>query len=170
VHTACPDVEEALKWSAPHFSYRGMLCHMAAFKQHCAFGFWKAALVTPDDRNAEAMGNFGRIASLADLPPRRTIEGYVRKAMQLNEDDVKPARPKGVAPKPPPALPDDLAAALAKNKKAAATYEAFSPSGRREYVEWITEAKRAETRVKRVQQAVEWMAEGKPRNWKYQDC
>lgn len=170
VHAACPEVEEEIKWSSPHFMYRGMLCGMAAFKQHCAFGFWKAALVVPDDRNDDAMGNFGCIATVKDLPPRRTIEGYIKKAMKLNEDDVKPARPKSGAPKPPVELPDDLAAALKKNKKAAATYEAFSPSARREYVEWITEAKREETRAKRVAQAVEWMAEGKQRNWKYQNC
>jgi uncharacterized protein YdeI (YjbR/CyaY-like superfamily) len=168
VHAACPDVEEVIKWSAPHFDYRGPLCHMAAFKSHCAFGFWKAALVTPDDRNDEAMGNFGRIASLADLPPRRTIEGYIKKAMKLNEDGVKSVRPKSTEPKPPAELPDDLAAALAKNRKAKATYEAFSPSAKREYVEWVTEAKRAETRASRVAQAVEWMADGKQRNWKYQ--
>lgn len=170
VHGVCPDVEEEMKWSSPHFVYRGMLCNMAAFKQHCAFGFWKAALVAPDEKNAEAMGNFGRIASLGDLPPRRTIEGYIKKAMKLNEDDVKAARPKGIASKPPVEPPDDLAAAFKKNKKAAATYEAFSPSARREYVEWITEAKREQTRAKRLEQAVEWMAQGKQRNWKYQDC
>jgi uncharacterized protein YdeI (YjbR/CyaY-like superfamily) len=170
VHATCPEVEEEIKWSSPHFMYRGMLCGMAAFKQHCAFGFWKAALVVPDDRNDEAMGNFGCIATIKDLPPRRTIEGYIKKAMKLNEDDVKPVRPKSGAPKPPVELPDDLAAALKKNKKAAATYEAFSPSARREYVEWITEAKREETRAKRMAQAVEWMAEGKQRNWKYQNC
>lgn len=170
VHAACPEVEEEIKWSSPHFMYRGILCGMAAFKQHCAFGFWKAALVVPDDRNDEAMGNFGCIATVKDLPPRRTIEGYIKKAMKLNEDDVKPARPKSGAPKPPVELPDDLAAALKKNKKAAATYEAFSPSARREYVEWITEAKREETRAKRLAQAVEWMGEGKQRNWKYQNC
>ncbi|MDC8013022.1 YdeI/OmpD-associated family protein [Tahibacter soli] len=170
VHAACPEVEEEIKWSSPHFMYRGMLCGMAAFKQHCAFGFWKAALVVPDDRNDEAMGNFGCIATVKDLPPRRTIEGYIKKAMKLNEDDVKPVRPKSGAPKPPVELPDDLAVALKKNKKAGATYEAFSPSARREYVEWITEAKREETRAKRVAQAVEWMAEGKQRNWKYQNC
>ena len=168
VHGACPGVEEAIKWGAPHFVWHGNLCHMAAFKQHCAFGFWKAALVTPDDRNDEAMGNFGRIASLADLPPKRTIDGYVRQAMKLNEAGVKLARPKSTTPKPPVELPDDLAAALAKNRKAAATYEGFSPSARRDYVEWIVEAKRAQTRASRIAQAVEWMAEGKQRHWKYQ--
>lgn len=169
VHATCPDVEEAMKWSFPHFMYHGMMCAMSAFKQHCAFGFWKGALIVADAKNDEAMGQFGRIASLADLPPRRTIEAYVRRAMKLNAENVKPPRTtKDAQPKPPVALPDDLRAALAKNKKAAATYEGFSPSGRREYVEWITEAKRAETREKRVLQAVEWMAEGKQRNWKYQ--
>ena len=167
IHGACPDVEEATKWGMPYFSYRGMLCGMASFKAHASFGFWKAALVTPDDKNDEGMGNFGRLTSVKDLPPRRKLEGYIRKAMKLNEDDVKPARPKGVAPKAPAELPDDLAAALRKNRKAKAVYDAFSPSAKREYVEWISEAKREATRESRVKQAVEWIAEGKQRNWKY---
>ena len=168
VHSACPEVEETLKWSAPHFMYRGMLAGMSAFKAHCAFGFWKGSLVTGGDGGveAQAMGQFGRITSLDDLPPRRVIIGYVKQAMKLNEEGVKtPKRRK--TPKPEPLMPAELAAALAKNAKARATFEAFSPSHQREYVEWIAEAKGEETRQRRLANALEWMAEGKARNWKY---
>ena len=168
VHSACPEVEETLKWNAPHFMYRGMLAGMSAFKAHCAFGFWKGSLVTGGDGGveAQAMGQFGRITSLDDLPPRRVIIGYVKQAMKLNEEGVKtPKRRK--TPKPEPLMPAELAAALAKNAKARATFDAFSPSHQREYVEWIAEAKGEETRQRRLANALEWMAEGKARNWKY---
>ncbi|HEX2121770.1 MAG TPA: YdeI/OmpD-associated family protein [Thermoanaerobaculia bacterium] len=167
VHEACPDVEETLKWSAPHFMYEGMLCSMASFKEHCAFGFWKGSLVVDDanGKSAEAAGHLGRITKLSDLPPKRVLVGYIKKAMALNEAGTKVAR----VPKRAKALvvPDYLAAALKKNKKALATFEAFTPSHRREYVEWITEAKGEATRQRRLEQALEWMAEGKPRHWKY---
>jgi uncharacterized protein YdeI (YjbR/CyaY-like superfamily) len=168
VHSACPDVEETLKWNAPHFMYRGMLAGMSAFKAHCAFGFWKGSLVTGGDGGleAQAMGQFGRITSLDDLPPKRVIAGFVKQAMKLNEEGVKiPKRRK--TPKPDPVMPTELAEALRKNPKARATFEAFSPSHRREYVEWITEAKGEDTRQRRLANAIEWMAEGKARNWKY---
>jgi len=168
VHEACPDVEETMKWSAPHFMYKGMLCAMASFKEHCAFGFWKGALVVESDGKAgEAAGHFGRITKVSDLPPKKVIAGYIKKAMALNESGTAVARkPKRVAAKDA-APPDYLMAALKKNRKALATFEGFTPSHRREYVEWITEAKGEETRQRRLQQALEWMAEGKPRNWKY---
>jgi uncharacterized protein YdeI (YjbR/CyaY-like superfamily) len=170
VHGACPDVEETIKWSMPFFDYRGALCHFAAFKQHCAFGFWKGKLLFGGDPLSEdAMGQFGRIASLADLPPKKVLTAYVKQAAKLNESGVKLAKPKA-APKALPKAPDDLLAALKKNKKALATYEAFSPSSQREYVDWITGAKREETRAKRLADAVAWMAEGKQRNWKYMNC
>ncbi len=169
VHSACPDVEETLKWSAPHFMYHGMLAGMSAFKAHCAFGFWKGSLVLGEDgsRSMEAAGQFGRISAIADLPPRRVIAGYVKQAMKLNEDGVK-AKPRKHPPKPEPTMPPELASALRKNAKARAAFEAFSPSHRREYVEWIAEAKGEETRARRLASAMEWMAEGKSRNWKYQ--
>ena len=169
VHQACPDVEETLKWSMPSFTYKGMLCGMAAFKEHASLGFWKSKLIlTPDGRQAdEAMGQFGRLSSVKDLPPKKTLAGYIRKAMELNEGGVKV--PRAVKAKKPPAkLPADLKSALSKNKKAMAIYEAFSPSHKREYVEWITEAKTDATRSKRVATAVEWMAAGKTRMWKYE--
>ena len=116
------------------------------------------------------MGQFGRLTRLADLPSRRVLAGYVRKAMKLNEEGVKVVRPTPAKPRPALRMPADLAAALAKNRKAAATYAALPPGHRREYVEWITEAKRPETRARRLATAVEWMAEGKRRNWKYEKC
>ena len=170
VHQACPQVEETIKWGMPTFMHAGgILCGMAAFKQHVSFGYWKHALVVGDGSAQEGMGSYGKMASLKDLPPKKTLLARIRKAAKLNEDGVKaPAQRKGA--KPPPQAPDDLVAALRKNKAAQATYEAFPPSCKREYVEWITEANREETRAKRLAQAVEWMAEGKRRNWKYENC
>lgn len=173
VHAACPDVEETMKWSCPYFQYRGLLCSMAAFKEHCAFGFWKAALILGEGQGGtdEAMGQFGRITRLSDLPSKKVLTGYIKKAMALNDAGVKsPTRTRSMAPKPVPVAPDDLAAALKRNPAARATFEAFSPSHQREYIEWITEAKTDATRNRRIETAIEWMAEGKPRNWKYVNC
>ena len=170
VHQACPQVEETIKWGMPTFMHAGgILCGMAAFKKHVSFGYWKHALVVGDGSAQEGMGSYGKMASLKDLPPKKTLLAHIRKAAKLNEDGVKaPAQRKSA--KPFPQEPDDLVAALRKNKAAQATYEAFPSSCKREYVEWITEAKREETRAKRLAQAVEWMAEGKRRNWKYENC
>ena len=170
VHEACPGVEEAMKWSSPHFLYKGMLCGMAAFKAHVAFGFWKGALVLGSDgKDQAAMGQFGRITKLEDLPPDRTLKSLVKKAMKLNEAGEKVPRPLK-HPKPPVVAPDDLAAALKRNKKAQATYDRFPASHKREYVDWITEAKRPETRQRRLASTIEWLAQGKSRNWKYENC
>jgi uncharacterized protein YdeI (YjbR/CyaY-like superfamily) len=167
VHAACPEVEEAIKWGAPHFMYRGMLCGMAAFREHCAFGFWKGSLVVDDSgKRVEAMGSFGRITKVSDLPPRRVLAGYVRKAMALNDAGVKVPRQRKHA-KPPLVVPDYFMAALRRNRAALTAFERFSPSHRREYVEWITEARTESTRERRIAAALEWLAEGKPRNWKY---
>ena len=170
VHAACPGVEESIKWGMPSFSHAGgILCGMAAFKQHASFGFWKHALVVGEGEPRDGMGSYGKMTSLQDLPPDRTLLAHLRKAMQLNEAGVKsPARK--TAPKPPPETPADLAAALENNHAAKATFDAFPPGCRREYIEWIVEAKREETRGKRLAQAIEWMAEGKRRNWKYENC
>jgi uncharacterized protein YdeI (YjbR/CyaY-like superfamily) len=171
VHSTCPDAEETIKWRMPTFMHHGILCGMAAFKQHCAFGLFKHKLVFEDkDKSisAEAMGQFGRITALAELPPAKTIARYIRKGMELNENGVK--LPRAPAKKAALTVPGDLSAALKKNKQALIVFEKFAPSHKREYIEWITEAKRDETRTKRLAQAVEWMAEGKPRNWKYMNC
>jgi len=170
VHAACPEVEETLKWSSPSFEYKGLLCGMASFKQHCAFGFWKHELVTGEDRkSAEAMGSFGRITSLRDLPSKKVLSGYIKKAKELNEQGIKAPRTKA-APKGPLTVPDDLKAALRRNARARTTFEGFSTSHKRDYVEWIVEAKKDDTRKRRLSTALEWMAEGKTRNWKYENC
>ena len=163
-----PDVEEAMKWSFPHFMYKGMLCSMASFKEHAAFGFWKGSLILGDkSKNAEAMGQLGRLTTLSDLPPKGVLASYVKKAVALNDEGVTvPRVPKRAAPKAL-RVPADLAAALNTSRKAHATFTAFSPSHKREYLEWISEAKSPETRARRLQTAMDWMAEGKSRNWKY---
>jgi uncharacterized protein YdeI (YjbR/CyaY-like superfamily) len=170
VHAACPDVEETMKWSRPHFMYNGMLCGMSAFKAHCAFGFWKGSLIFPGSDDKDAAGNFGRIASVKDLPSKKEIAGYVKQAMRLNDEGVTtPARATRTAPLPLD-VPDYFVAALEGNKAARATFDAGSTSFKREYVDWIVEAKAEATRLRRMAQAVEWLAEGKGRNWKYEKC
>ena len=170
VHAAVPDVVEEMKWSFPHFTYKGMLCSMAAFKQHAMFGFWKASLVLGDKAKTDAgMGHLGRITKIADLPSKRELTAYIKKAVALNDDGVKVARtPKNPASARPVRVPADLAAALKKNTKAQTTFDNFSPSHRKEYIEWITGAKTDETRTRRLKTAVEQMAEGKSQNWKYE--
>src|ERR1044071_9454020 len=167
VHAACPGVEETIKWSFPHFDYKGMLCSMAAFKQHCTFGFWKATLILGKARSegdvaADAMGQFGRIISLSDLPGDQILIGYIKKAAALNDAGIKlPALPRPKVRKDL-VVPADLAVALKRNKQARTTFENFSYSHKKEYVEWITEARRPETRKQRLETAIQWMAEGKP--------
>lgn len=170
VHVACPTVEETIKWGMPTFVHAGgILCGMAAFKQHASFGFWKHARVVGEGEPRAGMGSYGKLVSLADLPPKRTLLAHLRNAVALNEAGVKsPARKS--APKPPPETPPELAAALAQVPAAKAAFDAFPPGCRREYIAWITGAKRPETRARRVAEAVAWMAEGKRRNWKYAHC
>jgi uncharacterized protein YdeI (YjbR/CyaY-like superfamily) len=171
VHAACPDCEETLKWSAPSFTYRGrILCGMAAFKQHAAFGLWQGGAIVGGERRDAAMGQFGRLTRIADLPGKRELVAYLRQGMQLIDAGAKRAPIRESRPKPPLEVPDDLVAALRGNARARATFDAFPPGSRREYVEWITEAKREATRANRLAQAVEWLAEGKRRNWKYEKC
>jgi uncharacterized protein YdeI (YjbR/CyaY-like superfamily) len=171
VHKACPEVQETIKWGFPHFDYKGILCSMAAFKNHCAFGFWKSSIMNDkakvmsvNDRGA--MGNFERITSLSDLPSDKILLSYIREAMSLNEGDVKMVRKKK-APAKDVAIPSDLVKALKTDSKARGTFENFSHSHKREYVEWIEEAKTDITRQKRIVTAIEWMADGKSKNWKY---
>jgi len=173
VHAGCPAVEETLKWSVPHFTYNGMLCSMAAFKQHCSFGFWRGELVVGKAHGArkeEAMGQFGRITSLADLPKDGVLLGHIRKAVRLNAAGVKPApRPRPKSRKPL-VVPGYFTAALKKSPRALATFQAFSYSHKKEYVEWITGARGEDTRQRRITAAIQWMTQGKPRHWKYQKC
>ena len=169
VHAACPDVEETMKWSMPHFDYRGaMMCSMAAFKGHAVFGFWKGALVLcANAQRRDAMGSFGRITNVKELPAKKVLVGYVRKAMKLNDAGIKLARPKKHKTAAP-AMPADLTAALKKSKGAWARWQAFSPGHRREYVAWVVEAKQDATRARRIATTVSQVAEGKSQNWKYE--
>ena len=171
IHKTCPEVEENIKWGMPSFEYKGILCVLASFKQHCTFGFWKASLMKDkvlmeNARSESAMGHLGRITSLKDLPPDKKITAWIKEAMKLNEEGKKVIRAKPVVKKDL-VIPDYIPAAIKKNKKAWGVFEKFSPSAKKEYVDWITEAKSEETKNKRLSQAIEWMAEGKPRNWKY---
>lgn len=169
IHKAEPRIEEKIKWGVPHFDCKGPVAGMAAFKAHARFGFWKSSLMKDPAGilKAEKGGMAGmRLESQKDLPPQKVLIQYVKEAVALNEAGVKAKRP---APrkKPPPKAPDVLMAALKKNKAALTAFEAFPPSHKREYIEWITEAKQEATRERRLKQAIEWIAEGKPRNWKY---
>jgi len=154
----------------PAFTYNGMLCSMAAFKQHAAFMFWKGSLVVEDSlKRGDAMRQLGRITNLSDLPPKKALTGYIKNAAALNDQGIKPARaPKHAAAAKAVRVPADLAAALKTNRKAQTTFESFRPSHRREYIQWITGAKTDETRARRLKTAVEWMADGKSQNWKYE--
>jgi hypothetical protein len=171
VHAACPDAVETLKWGMPSFEYKGLLCGMAAFKAHATFGFWKHALVVEDasGRELEAMGSFGKLTSVGDLPSKAALARYVKKAMKLNDDSVKVVRAK-TRPKPPVPVHPDFKSALSRNAKARKHLESFSPSAQREYIEWIADAKAEATRERRIAQAIEWLSEGKKRNWKYMNC
>jgi uncharacterized protein YdeI (YjbR/CyaY-like superfamily) len=172
VHAGCPDVQEELKWGFPHFMYKGILCSMASFKAHCAFGFWKGELLAKQHKSLSetresAMGEFGRITALSDLPSEKTLLRYIKDAVRMNDDGVK--RPVKAKPKENRSLevPDYFLAALKRSRKALTVFEGFNYSNKKEYVEWVTEARGEETRKRRLETAVEWMSEGKPRNWKY---
>lgn len=170
IHEACPEVEETIKWGHCSFEYKGILCGMAAFKEHCAFAFWKGdAIMEASDQSADAMGQFGRLTSIKDVPPKATLIRYIRRAMVANEQ--KKQTPPTPRPRRKPeevSVPDYFLAALRKDKKALAIFEAFPYSKRKDYVEWITEAKTDATRDRRMQTALEWLREGKSRMWKYE--
>lgn len=174
VHKTCPDVEEKVKWGMPFFDYKGeMLCHMASFKQHAVMGFWKAALMKDPSllenaRSETAMGHLGKITSLKDMPSDKKIAAWIKEAMQLNDKGIKlPAKAKP-AEKKELVVPEYFLKALAKNKKAKQAFENFAYSHKKEYVNWVTEAKTEETRNKRMATTLEWLAEGKSRLWKYE--
>ncbi|MCX6230733.1 MAG: YdeI/OmpD-associated family protein [Bacteroidetes bacterium] len=177
VHEANPDVVETIKWGFASFDYKGTYCSMASFKQHVVFGFWKSDLIKDTKgylvkrsyQGGEAMGNLGRITKLEDLPPDEILMDFILQAKKLNDDGIKiAARPK--AEKTELIIPDYFTAALQSNKKAMEVFEKFSYSAKKEYVVWITEAKTEKTRLERLNTAVEWISEGKIRNWKYIKC
>jgi uncharacterized protein YdeI (YjbR/CyaY-like superfamily) len=173
VHKACPNVEETIKWGFPHFDYAGsILCSMAAFKQHCTFGFWLGSIMPDPNKillavgEKTSMGHFGPLKQLEDLPPEKILVKYIKEAMSLTDKGIKikkekPAEVKDIK------IPDYFSDALKKNAKAFEAYQKFSPSAKKEYLEWITEAKTIATRDKRIATALEWLEEGKPRHWKY---
>jgi hypothetical protein len=168
VHEACPDVVETIKWRMPSFEYRGILCAMAAFKEHCTFGFWHPLMREQAGRDAaskDAMGQFGRIREIADLPRDGALRALIRRAAKLNASGVKMPRPPDK--KRPLVVPKDLGAALRRNDKARATFKSFTRTHQREYVDWIESAKREDTRARRLATAIEWMAEGKVKEWRY---
>lgn len=180
VHELCPDVQEKIKWGFPHFDYKDSpMCHMAAFKNHCAIGFWKAALMGASDKliekakTEEAMGHLGKISSLKDLPKDKVLASYIKGAMKLNDKGIKLSAKNNPKNKLKPSqkieleVPDYFKKALSKNKKAQKTFEEFSNSNKKEYLTWITEAKTETTRISRLETAIVWMSEGKIRNWKY---
>lgn len=174
VHEACPEVEEKMKWSFPNFEYKGsILCSMAAFKQHCTFGFWLGGVMDDPEQiltkiGETAMGQFGRIRSFEDLPKKEIIIRYIHEAMRLTEEGVKPPKSEITREKVALTIPTELSVALHGNDKARATFDHFSPSKRKEYIEWINDAKTATTKEKRIATAMEWLEEGKSRNWKYE--
>lgn len=172
VHKACPDVVETIKWGMPSFEYKGILCGFASFKAHCSFGFWKASLMKDNElllsnaKSEVAMGHLGKLTSLKDLPSDKKITAWIKDAMRLNDEGVKVEKKKPVTQKELE-IPGYFTKAVQKNKNAWKVFEAFSPSNKKEYLLWVDEAKTEDTRNKRLEQAIEWMAEGKPRNWKY---
>ncbi len=170
VHAVIPDVEEAMKWSMPAYLLGGKLVLIsAAFKAHTALNFWRGQELGGGEANADAMGQFGKIKSLDELPADAELDRLIREAAELSKSAPTPRKTKH-EPKPAPEMHPEFAAALARAPKAKTTLEAFPPSAQRDYFEWILEAKQDSTRQKRIATAVEWLSEGKRRHWKYQNC
>ena len=167
VHQAHPDIEENIKWGMPSFDYKGIVCHMAAFKQHCSFGFMKHKLIKGLEGDG-GMNSFGKLKSLNDLPNDELLITYIKEAVLLNEQGIK--LPKAKKEKQELIIPNELIEALAKHPKAKAIFDDFAYTHKKEYAEWIAEAKREATKEKRVTQTIEWLVEGKRRNWKYENC
>lgn len=173
VHQACPNVEEKIKWGMPFFDYKGSMCNLAAFKQHCSFGFWKASLMSDrmlveTAKSEVAMGHLGKITSVEDLPSDKKIIAYIEEAMLLNEEGKRVVKVTATAATSY-VVPDYIVAAIKENENAFATFEAFAPSHRKEYAQWIDEAKTEATKDKRLAETINLLLKGKPRNWQYMD-
>lgn len=173
VHKTSPDIIETVRWGFPHFDYKGILCSMAAFKKHCHFGFWKGTILKDSKElltavGATQMANFDQITSMKDLPPDKVLTAYIREAIRLNEEGIalpaKEKRPRNTQI----VIPEELSSALNRNTKAKAAFEKFSPSHKREYIEWIIDAKTDATREKRVDKTIELLTDGKSLHNKYQ--
>jgi uncharacterized protein YdeI (YjbR/CyaY-like superfamily) len=170
VHAVLPDVEETVKWSMPAYTVGGKIVLItAAFKAHMALNFWRGQELRGEQANADAMGQFGKIKSVNELPPDAELDRLIRQAAEMAKSAPAPRKPKH-APKPPPELHPEFASALAKAPQAKAALDGFPPSAQRDYFEWISEAKQDATRQKRIATAIEWLNEGKRRHWKYQNC
>jgi len=172
VHKACPDITETIKWGFPNFEYKGLVCNMASFKAHCAFGFWKAAMMKDSKKFLEpmgktAMGHFNKLTSVDDLPSDKIMISYIKEAVGLNELKISVPKKKTATKETIPRH-EQFSASLKKNKKALSNFEKMSPSYQKDYNEWINEAKTEATRTRRINTAVEWILEGKGRNWKYE--
>ena len=172
MHLASPEIRETIKWGMPHFDCKGTVCGMAAFKEHCVLGFWKSSLLSDPnnilkEESAAAMGQFGRIKSIADLPADKVLISYIQEAIALNEKGVKLSKKSASAPAPIQ-IPVDFLEMLQNHPGAQANFEKFSNSHRKEYISWFEEAKTEVTRKKRMDTAIEWITEGKRRNWKYE--
>ena len=174
VHQANPNIEETIKWGFPAFEYKGPMCSMASFKQHLAFGFWKSDLIRDPKgilqeskiNGGSAMGHLGKITQLTDLPSDKILIKLIQDAIRLNDDGIKlPSKPK--ISKKDITPPDYLLTALSKNKKAQKIFNEFSPYNKKEYIDWLEGAKTEKTRISRLETAIEWIGEGKIRNWKY---
>lgn len=170
VHKACPEIEETIKWGMPSFEYKGLVCGMAAFKAHCALTFHKGNLMNDEHGILSQVGKtgmvqLGKLTSIKDLPNEKILIAYVKQAVKLNEAGVKQTK---AATTTSIEVPDYFLKALKKNKEALKTFEAFNNSHKKEYVEWITEAKKEETRISRMEKAIEMLSEGKSRNHKYE--
>lgn len=170
VHEVCPEVQEGIKWGFPAFDYKGYLCGMTAHKAHCSFTLWKGSLMEDPQGHLEivgktGMGHFGKIKTPGDLPDDGVLKGFIMQGMRLNKEGTtvtrQPVKSSAVD------IPGYFMERLRTSKKALETFEAFSNYNKKEYVEWVTGAKTEATRERRMSQAVEWMAEGKVRNWKY---
>jgi uncharacterized protein YdeI (YjbR/CyaY-like superfamily) len=170
VHAAVADVEETLKWSMPAYLRGGQILLMtAAFKNHAVLNFWRGAELRGDAAAADAMGQFGKLRSLEDLPPDAELDRLIRAAADLAAGSPPPRRPKRAA-KQEPVLHPDFAAALERSPEARAVLDSFPPSARRDYLDWVAEAKQDSTRARRIATAVAWLSEGKRRNWQYERC
>lgn len=172
IHDCSDEIEEAMKWSFPHFLYKGNLCHMASFKEHCAFGFWKGTIMKDpkgilNPLGKTAMGHLGRISDVRDLPSGPVLKTYIKQAMLLNDKGIELPKKPAITTNEL-VVPKEFAKALKQDKKADEVFKKFSPSHKKEYIEWINEAKREETRLRRIETAIEWISEGKGKNWKYE--
>ena len=176
VHRGCPDVVEDMKWRMPFFQHHGTLCMMAAFKHHCTFGFWKHKLLAARVKDNPALGGrsmerFVKLSSLADLPSEKTLLGLLKEAVRINELGEKTPKRRATPTKDRVLdIPEDFMKAVRANKKALASFEGGSYTFRKEYIQWVMDAKTEETRERRLETAVGWMAQGKSRNWKYEKC